>query len=172
MERPRVRSKVTGFKVIGKELTLPGWREAAEAGWLEEWAMSLMLMNVATRRFGRAVRLAEAGVPSETGSGLSKSAVSRRFKALTEARLAEWMASDLSQFDLLVIRIDGLHMTDKLLMVGAAGIDVEGHKHPPGVIEGATENTATVQALVDNEKAAFSGIARLFRVGERTVRRA
>ena len=82
----------------------------------------------------RAVRLAEAGVPSETGSGLSKSAVSRRFKALTEARLAEWMASDLSQFDLLVIRIDGFHMTDKLLMIGAVGIDVEGHKHPLGVV--------------------------------------
>ena len=70
-----------------------------------------------------AVRLAEAGVPSGIGSGLSKSAVSRRFKALPEARLAEWMASDLSQFDLLVIRIDGLHMTDKLLMIGAGMIE-------------------------------------------------
>ena len=159
LERPRVCSKVTG-----KELALPGWREAGEAGWLAEWALSLMLMNVATRKFGRAVRLAEAGVPSETGSGLSKSAVSRRFKALTEARLAEWMASDLSQFDLLVIRIDGLHMTDKLLMIGAAGIDVEGHKHPLGVIEGATENTATVQALVDNliERGLDPEVCRLF----------
>ena len=138
---------------LGKEFALPGWREAGEAGWLAEWALSLMLMNVATRKFGRAVRLAEAGVPSEIGSGLSKSTVSRRFKALTEARLAEWMASDLSQLDLLVIRIDGLHMTDKLLMIGAAGIDVEGHKHPLGMVEGATENTATVQALADNLRA-------------------
>ena len=60
LERPRVRSKVTG-----KELALPSWQEAGEAGWLAEWALSLMLMNVATRKFGRAVRLAEAGVPSE-----------------------------------------------------------------------------------------------------------
>jgi hypothetical protein len=29
------------------------------------------------------------------------------------------MASDLSHLDLLVIQIDGLHMTDKLLMIGA-----------------------------------------------------
>ena len=132
-------------------------------------------MNVATRKFGRAVRLAEAGVPSETGSGLSKSAVSRRFKALTEARLAEWMASDLSQFDLLVIRIDGLHMTDKLLMIGAAGIDVEGHKHPLGVVEGATENTATVQALVDNlsERGLDPQVCRLFIVdGAKALTRA
>jgi putative transposase len=145
MERPRVRSKTTG-----KELPLASWKEAAEAGWLEQWAMSLMLMNVATRKVGRAVRLPEAGVPAEAGSGLSKSAVSRRFKALTQARLEEWMASDLSALDLLVIQIDGLHMDDNLLMLGAVGVDAGGRKHPLGVVEGATENAATVQALLDN----------------------
>lgn len=78
-----------------------------------------MLMNVATRKFGRAVRLPEAGLPSEPGSGLSRSVVSRRYKALTEVRLAEWMTSELSQQNLPVIKIDGLHMTDKMLMIGA-----------------------------------------------------
>ena len=52
--------------------------------------MNLMLSRVSTRKFGRAVRLPEAGVPAAAGSGLSNSAVSRRFKALTEARQAEW----------------------------------------------------------------------------------
>ena len=37
----------------------------------------------------RAVRLPEAGVPAEAGSGLSKSAVSRRFKVLLRAKLDE-----------------------------------------------------------------------------------
>ena len=106
--------------------------------------MSLMLMNVATRKVGRAVRLPEAGVPSEAGSGLSKSAVSRRFKALTQARLDEWMASDLSGLDLLLIQIDGLHMDDTLLMLSAVGIDADGRKHPLGVVEGATENAANL----------------------------
>ncbi|WP_136656239.1 IS256 family transposase, partial [Nitratireductor sp. XY-223] len=123
---------------------------AAEGGYLQQWAMNLMLMNVSTRKFGRAVRLPEAGVPAAAGAGLSKSAVSRRFKALTEARLAEWMASDLSELDLLVIQIDGLHLDDNLLMIGAVGIDADGAKHPLGVIEGATENAAVVQALLDN----------------------
>ena len=159
LERPRVRSKATG-----KEMPLPSWQEAAEAGWLDEWAMNLMLINVATRKFGRAVRLPEAGVPAGDGSGLSKSAVSRRFKALTEARMGEWMASDLSHLDLLVIQIDDLHMTDKLLMIGAVGIDVEGHKHPLGVVEGATENAATVQSLLDNliERGLDPEVCRLF----------
>lgn len=145
IERPRVRSKATGA-----EMGLPTWQEAVAGGFLQQWAMSLMLMNVSTRKFGRAVRLAEAGVPAEAGAGLSKSAVSRRFKALTEARLAEWMSSHLSHLDLLVIQIDGLHLDDNLLMIGAVGVDVDGHKHPLGVVEGATENTATVQALLDN----------------------
>lgn len=159
LERPRVRSKSTG-----KELPLPSWTEAVAAGWLEQWAMNLMLINVSTRKFGRAVRLPEAGVPAEAGSGLSRSAVSRRFKALTEARLAEWMASDLSELDLLVIQIDGLHLDDNLLMIGAVGVDTEGGKHPLGVVEGATENAATVQALFDNliERGLDPAVCRLF----------
>lgn len=159
LERPRVRSKVTG-----KELPLPSWQEAVEAGWLQHWAMSLMLMNVTTRKFGRAVRLPEAAVPAEVGCGLSRSSVSRRFKALTEARLVEWMSSDLSQLDLLVIQIDGLHLDDKLLMIGAVGVDVDGKKHPLGVVEGATENSTTVQALLDNlvDRGLDPTICRLF----------
>jgi hypothetical protein len=54
------------------------------------------------------------------------------------------MASDLSQLDLLVIQIDNLYMDDNLLMIGAVGVDAAGHKHPLGVVEGATENSATV----------------------------
>ena len=79
VERPRVRDRK------GKEIPLPGWEAARDAGFLEEWAVNLTLMNVAMRKFGRAVRLPQAAVPAGTGSGLSKSAVSRRFVALTEA---------------------------------------------------------------------------------------
>lgn len=76
-------------KTTGKELALPSWRGAASAGLPEQWATSLMLIDVSTRKFGRAVRLPEAGVSAAAGSWLSKSAVSRRFNALTEARLCE-----------------------------------------------------------------------------------
>ncbi|MCP4545520.1 MAG: IS256 family transposase [bacterium] len=145
VDRPRVRHKATG-----KEMLLPSWEEISAGGFLDQWAMNLMVMNVATRKLRRVVRLPEAGVPAEAGSGLSKSAVSRRFKALTQARFDEWMGSDLSELELVAIQIDGLHLDDRLLMIGAVGIEVSGQKHPLGVIEGATENTATVQALLDN----------------------
>ena len=36
------------------------------------------------------------------------------------------------------------------MLLAAVGIDGNGDKHPLGVIEGATENTAVVQALLDN----------------------
>ena len=126
--------------------------------------MSLMLMNAATRKAGRAARLPEAGIPSGDGPGLSRSAVSRCFKALTEERMAEWMASDLSHLELPVIRIDGMRINDKLLMIGALGIDGNGAEHPLGVAEGATENAATVQALLDNpiERGLEPDAARLF----------
>lgn len=137
-------------KTSGKELPLPSWEESSAGGFLDPRAMNLMVMHVATGRFGRAVRLSEAGVPAQVGSGLSKSAVSRRFKALSQARLDEWMASDLSELDLVAVQIDGLHLDDHLLTIEAVGIDVSGQKHPLGAVEGATENAATVQALLDN----------------------
>lgn len=145
VERPRVRAK--GGKT---EIALPSWSAAVAEDWLGRWALNLMLINVSTRRFGRAVRLPEGDVPAAAGSGVSKSAVSRRFVALSAERMAEWMAADLSGLDLLVIQIDGIHLADDLTLIAAVGIDCEGTKHPLGAIEGATENTAVVQALLDN----------------------
>ena len=112
--------------------------------------MNLMLINVSTRKFGRAVRLPGGDVPAAKGDGRSKSAVSRRFVALSADHMAEWMASDLSSLDLLAIQIDGIHIKEELLLVAAVGIDAQGSKHPLGAIEGATESAATVQALLEN----------------------
>jgi len=136
--------------VDGREVTIPSWETAAQEDWLGRWAMNLMLINVSTRRFGRAVRLPEGDVPAPPGSGVSKSAASRRFVALSAARLADFMAADLSALDLLVVQIDGLHLGDDLVLVAAIGVDGEGNKHPLALVEGATENAATVQALLDN----------------------
>jgi transposase-like protein len=142
--RPRVR----GFD--GKELALPTWEQAVAEDWLGKWALNLMLINVSTRRFRRAVRLPEGDVPAAAGAGVSKSAASRRFVALSADRMAKWLASDLSSLDLLVVQIDSIHVRHDLMLVAAIGIDGEGVKHPLGLAEGATENAAVVQALVDD----------------------
>ena len=123
-----------------------------------------MLINVATRKFARSVRLPEGDIPAPAGAGLSKSAASRRFVALSAARMKDWMASDLSGLDLLVIQIDGIHMDEDLILVAAVGVDTKGDKHPLGLAEGATENAATVQALIDNlvERGLDPTVPRLF----------
>ena len=142
--RPRVRTRE------GRELALPSWEGANAENWLGRWAMNLMLIGVTTRRFGRAVRLPEGDVPAGPGAGVSKSAASRRFVALSAERMAAWMAQDLSGLDLLAVQIDGIHVAEDIVLLAAIGVDGEGAKHPLGLVEGATENAAVVQALLDD----------------------
>src|SRR3954469_433317 len=158
IKRPRVRAR------SGAEEVLPSWQAAQAEDWLGRWAMNLMLINVSTRRFGRAVRLPEGDIPAAHGAGVSKSAASRRFVALSTERMREWMATDLSSLDLLVIQIDGVHIAEDLTLLAAIGIDGDGVKHPLGLIEGATENAAVVQALLDNliERGLDPHVCRLF----------
>ena len=143
VSRPRVRD------LAGREMSLASWDLLSDPDLLRAWAMNLMVLNVSTRKYRRAVRLPEGDVPSRKGDATSKSAVSRRFVALTRKKLKAWLASDLSALDLLVIQIDGLHVGDHVL-VAAIGVNARGDKHVLGVAEGATENAATVQALLDN----------------------
>ena len=156
--RPRVRGRG------GDELVLPSWTAAANEDWLGRTAMNLMLVGVATRKIGRAVRLPEGRLRQVDGDGTSKSAASRRFVALSQERMEAWLKSDLTKLDLLVIQIDGLHVAEDIVLVGAIGIDANGEKHVLGLAEGATENAAAVQALLDNllERGLDPTVPRLF----------
>jgi putative transposase len=158
VERPRVRD------FAGRELALPSWEHALGEDWLGKWAINLMLLNVSTRKFRRAVRHPEGDVPAPAGSGVSKSAASRHFVALSAERLREWLATDLSALDLLVVQIDGIHITDELVLVAAIGIDAQGIKHPLALAEGATENAAVTQALIDDlvDRGLDPAVPRLF----------
>src|SRR5204863_1830943 len=169
LERPRVRG------LAGKELALPSWERAVAEDWLGQWAMNLMLINVSTRKVRRAVRLPEGDVPAPAGSGVSKSAASRHFVALSSARLREWLGADLSALDILVVQIDGIHVSENLVLVAAIGIDGEGIKHPLALVEGATENAAVAQALIDSlvDRGLDPTVARLFIIdGSKALSRA
>jgi len=141
--RPRVRDRA------GKEVGLESWQALRDGELLLEWALNLMVLNVSTRKYHRAVRLPEGDLAKAAGDGTSKSAVSRRFVALSRKKMQAWLASDLSELDLLVVQIDGHAVGDNVL-VAAIGIDGQGAKHVLAIAEGATENAATVQALLDN----------------------
>ena len=70
--------------------------------------------------------------------------------ALSAERMKEWMGADLSGLDIMVVLIEGIHIGEHLVLVAALGIDSEGFKHPLGLMEGATEHSAVVQALIDD----------------------
>ena len=168
VRRPRVR------KCRGAELELSSWQAIKDADLLSRWAFNQMLIGVATRKYARSVRLPEGDLADQAKRATTKSSVSRRFVALSTAKLKEWLAADLSELDLLVIQIDGLHVGDHVL-VAAIGIDGDGDKHVLALALGATENAAVVKALLADlvERGLQPDISRLFIVdGAKALSRA
>ena len=149
VDRPRVRNKATG-----KEMTLPSWEEIAAGGYSRSVIpCNLMVMNVATRQFGRAdVACRKPGFRHKLAAGFQSLRSHVSFKALTQAYFNDWMGY-LNQ-----VRARHHCDPDRRTASGrspiddrrAVGIERFGGKHPLGVIEGATENTATVQERLDN----------------------
>ena len=78
---------------------------------------------------------------------LSKSAVSRRFKAATEAAMGDLLARDLSDLETAVLMIDGLSVADQMIVV-ALVITADGTKVPVGLMLGDTENHVVVTDLL------------------------
>lgn len=109
-------------------------------------AMERMLAKLSTRRYHSGLEPVGEAVEARA-RGTSRSAVSRRFKAATETALAELLATDLSELDLMVLMVDGVHFAGHTCVV-AMGIDADGIKHPLALEEGDTENATLVKGLL------------------------
>jgi transposase-like protein len=138
VRRPRARS------VAGEELSLPsfGWAEKRDP--LNEATLAAIAAGVSTRRYAGTL---DALPVRELQSSISRSSVSRRFVALSAARLVEQFSRRLEKLDLPVILVDGIHFRDRIVLI-ALGIDSEGGKHILGLREGSTENATVVKALL------------------------
>jgi transposase-like protein len=141
VNRPRVRA-VDG----SGELPVPTYDLFTSTELLGRMAMERMLAGVSTRRYPVALEPVGEQVEADAKS-TSKSAVSRKFVAMTETALADLLAADLTGLDLVAIMIDGVHFADHLCVV-ALGIGIDGTKHPLAVVEGSTENTTLVRGLL------------------------
>ena len=139
IRRPRARR-------AGEEVSLPPARAFANADPLNRRVVDQMLIGVATRQYARSLEPLGADV---TTRGTSKSAVSRRVVAQTQAQLDAWRATPLDALDLVGLLIDGVHVGGHCIVV-ALGIDKMGAKHPLGLWEGATENATVCQGLLTN----------------------
>jgi len=139
--RPRVRASDGSG-----EVRLPAYELFTSTELLGKVAMERMLAGVSTRRYPAALEPVGEQVGRDA-TATSKSAVSRRFVAMTEHALADLLAADLSELDLVAIMIDGVHFADHLCVV-ALGIAIDGSKHPLALVEGSTENTTLVRSLL------------------------
>jgi putative transposase len=141
VDRPRVRAADGSG-----ELAVPAYELFSSTEILGKMAMERMLGGLSTRRYG--VGLEPVGTTVEAAaSATSKSAVSRRFVAMTETALCELLAADLAELDLVALMVDGVHFADHLCIV-ALGIDINGVKHPLAIVEGSTENATLVRTLM------------------------
>ena len=139
--RPRVRAADGAG-----ELPIPSYELFASTEILGRMAMERMLAGLSARRYP--VGLEPVGQQvTETSSATSKSAVSRRFVAMTETALAELLSRDLSRLDLVALMIDGVHFAASCCVV-ALGIGIDGVKHPLALVEGSTENATLVTDLL------------------------
>ncbi len=168
VQRPR------GRLVDGGEVELDSWATFASEDLLRQVVVERMLAGVATRRHEL------VGEPvGQTGTAVSKSAVSRRFVAATTAAVAELLEADLSGLDTAVLMIDGLNVAGEMIVV-ALVICADGTKVPVGLRLGDTENSVVVKdlladlvdrglrfehgilAVLDGSKALRKGVAKVF----------
>jgi putative transposase len=141
MRRPRVR---TADKTA--EVAVPAYELFSNTELLGELALERMLAKLSTRRYAAGLEPVGTAVEAAARS-TSRSAVSRRFVQMTERALDEMTHADLCELDLVALMIDGVHFAEHLCVV-AMGITIDGTKIPLGLVEGSTENTTVVKALL------------------------
>jgi putative transposase len=141
VQRPRVRA-TNG----SGELPVAAYELFSGTELLGRLALERMLGGLSTRRYP--LGLEPVGSQAEqAATGTSKSAVSRRFVAMTHTALAELLTRDLSGLDLGCLMVDGVHFGEHCCVV-ALGIDIDGTKHPLALVEGATENATLARELL------------------------
>jgi transposase-like protein len=155
----------------GQEAELPSYTYAASRDPLDARTLEQMVLGVSTRGYARSLdRLPE----SVRERSVSKSAVSRRFVALTQQQLGAWLHRPLHDLRLRVLPIDGIVFRDHTILV-VLGVSDDGTKHLLGLREGSTENAAVARALLEDliERGLQVECAMLFVIdGSKALRRA
>ena len=118
MTRPRFRSQA------GQELTIPTFAFASAHDPLDAQTVTAVACGISTRKYARSLD----PLPDEVGErSTSKSAVSRRYVALTTKQLTTWLTTPLGDRHFPTVLIDGIILGDHTVLI-ALGIDSEGNK--------------------------------------------
>jgi len=140
VQRPRLRQKGSG---AGKEVEIPAYAAMQDEPRLGARMLDILMRGVSTRQY--------RGVIPEMADtvGVSKSSVSRQIIEASEAEVEVLLGRRFDELKLVVIYIDGMVFGDHV-MIGAVGVDAEGHKHVLAIREGATENATVVKELLED----------------------
>lgn len=137
---PRLRAR----SVAGDELDLPSFAYARGRDPLDARTLEAIAIGVTTRKYRRALDPLPLGMGERA---VTKSSVSRRFVALTKARVTTWLHQPLDALDVRIVLIDGLHFREHVILL-ALGVDSQGQKHVLALHEGTTENATVCKALL------------------------
>ncbi len=164
LSRLRVRS-------TSGEVPLASFTWAASQDPLNTHTLEAIAAGVSTRRYDRTLD----PLPAQMGqAATSKSAVSRRFVALSQKRLEGFLSRPLDEMDIRIVMIDG-KVFKKHCIVVALGIAGDGKKHVLGLREGSTENSRMVTDLLTDlvDRGVSSEQATLFVIdGAKALRKA
>ena len=125
------------------ELELPSFVFAADRDPLDRHTLEAIACGVSTRKYERSLEPLAGAEQRST----SKSAVSRRFVALSRQQMTRWLTKPLHDLDLRVLVIDGIVFRDHTILI-VLGVDSDGRKHVLGLREGTTENSRVATALL------------------------
>jgi putative transposase len=132
--KPRLRAKGGG------EVPIPAYQAMQENG-LSGRMLDVLMRGISTRHYEEVLpEMAET-------CGVSKSNVSREAIVAGEEALEALLERRFDQVDLLVIYIDGMVFAEHHV-ISAVGVDPAGRKHVLGIQQGATENAAAVEDLL------------------------
>lgn len=118
IRRPRARS------LEAQELSLPTFEWAGQVDPLNVATLTAIAAGVSTRRYRNTL---DPLPESEAQRSVSRSAVSRRFVALSAQQLGGWLAEPI-KVAMPVVMIDGIHFRERVVLV-ALGFDATGNKH-------------------------------------------
>jgi transposase-like protein len=136
VQKPRLRRRSGG---TGAEVELPAYAAMQNDSRLGRRMLEVLMHGVSTRAYRKVLpEMAET-------VGVSKSAVSREFLEASEEVLKQLLERRFEDLDILVVYLDGLIFGEHPV-IAAIGVDHQGGKHVPGLVEGASENAAAVAA--------------------------
>jgi transposase-like protein len=138
--RPRARQRG------GAEIELPTFAWASGRDPLDRATLGAISAGVSTRSYEATLDALPGDIESRA---TARSSVSRRFVAMSTAKLAEWLNAPLDSVQLEAIVVDAIHFRKHCVVI-ALGITAQGKKRILGLHEGSTENGAVARALLSN----------------------